>query len=171
VNVQVVLTSAVGGLVAGVVLDVLTFLVARYGPAGEGGAPWSFRGNGALIVPFGLGPALIAGGWAALVLQHRGSPHWQSLGWAATAVGVVLALASAAAVVLLGRQGAALSTALTFAVLAWVLLAPVLAALVPVTRRHSNRPGLPQTVAALVLLPIAMFTGLSASAIVLPPGS
>jgi hypothetical protein len=67
------------GLVAGVVLEVITFLVARYGPSGGGGdgPAWSLRGNGALIIPFGLGPAVIAGGWTSLVLHYRSRPSGQ----------------------------------------------------------------------------------------------
>ncbi len=46
------------GLLAGIALDLVTYLVARYGPQGDS---WSFRGNRALIVPVGLGPAVLAG--------------------------------------------------------------------------------------------------------------
>ena len=60
------------GLLAGCLLAVLTSLVARSGPQGDG---WSFRGNGALIVPFCLGPAVLAGAWAALALHYERSPQ------------------------------------------------------------------------------------------------
>ena len=44
---RLLVTTAVLALVAGAVISVLAFVVARYGPAGDG---WSFRGNGALAV-------------------------------------------------------------------------------------------------------------------------
>jgi hypothetical protein len=75
-------SAVVVGIIAGVFLDVAAFLVARYGPQADG---WSFRGNGALAIPFGLGPALLAGFWAGLVFAIAGlragrcsvsPPHW-----------------------------------------------------------------------------------------------
>jgi hypothetical protein len=64
------------GPLAGVGLDLLTFAVPRYGPQGGDAAAWSFRGTGALIVPFGLGPAVLAGAWTALVLRARRATQW-----------------------------------------------------------------------------------------------
>jgi len=78
------------GFLSGCVLDVLTFLLARYGPSAGDAAAWSFRGNGALLVPFGLGPAVLAAGWTALVSHGRLGVRW--LRWS-VAVGVVGAAA------------------------------------------------------------------------------
>gem|GEM_PF-5077139 len=68
---------AVLGLVAGLGLWVLTTILSRAHLAGNG---WSLSGNGALIIPFGLGPAVVAGGWSAIILRMRGHPHWLQLG-------------------------------------------------------------------------------------------
>ena len=57
--------SAVVGLVtllaatSGVALALLAELLSK---SDIGGPGWSLRGNGALIVPFGVGPAVVAGG-------------------------------------------------------------------------------------------------------------
>jgi FtsP/CotA-like multicopper oxidase with cupredoxin domain len=42
-------TALVSALAAGGALDVLTLLVARYGPQGGTGDSWWLRGNGAII--------------------------------------------------------------------------------------------------------------------------
>src|SRR2546428_13894338 len=76
-NLRLVLSAVAIGLLAGVLLDVGTFLAARYGPEADG---WSLRGNGALSVPFGLGPAILAGFWAGLVFRFRGFGRWLALG-------------------------------------------------------------------------------------------
>src|SRR5207237_5469386 len=88
----------------GCVLDVLTFLLARYGPSGGDVGPWSFRGNGALVVPFGLGPAVLAAGWTALALHGRLEVRW--LRWS-VGVGVVGAAVLISRVIasMLGRFG------------------------------------------------------------------
>src|SRR5229473_3557091 len=72
---------ALFGLVAGLCLWVLTIGVTRGHLSGDG---WSLSGNGALIIPFGIGPALVAGGWAAIIAalipapdpERRGPPLW-----------------------------------------------------------------------------------------------
>src|SRR5262249_7260019 len=53
------------GLVGGLLLGVLTNLVARYGPSSNG---WSLRGN-ARFVPLGIGPAMVCGALKTLVLH------------------------------------------------------------------------------------------------------
>jgi hypothetical protein len=80
----------------GLILSLLTSLLASQGPAGDS---WSLRGNGALIVPFGLGPALIAAGWTAIVAHFRAQPRWTVLGAAARLVGLGLAIVSPLALV------------------------------------------------------------------------
>src|SRR5207247_9313968 len=94
--VRVPVAAAVWGLAFAALLDVLTFVLARYGPSGGVAMPWSFRGNGALIVPFGVGPAFLAGGWTALALHGRSGVR--SLAWSVTAglIGVAVVLASVA---------------------------------------------------------------------------
>src|SRR5580704_761759 len=87
--VALIVWAAVIGVVAGVFLDVATFLVARYGPEADS---FSYRGNGALAVPFGLGPAILAGAWVALVLRYRGFARWKEIGLAAGLVNIFLLL-------------------------------------------------------------------------------
>src|SRR5262245_610510 len=62
------------GVGVGVGLEVLTVLLARYGPSGSmaAGAAWSLRGNGALVVPFCLGPLVLIGGWTVLAIRPWG---------------------------------------------------------------------------------------------------
>src|SRR4051812_43278083 len=84
----------VSGLLLGAGLGVLTFVVARYGPVSPDGAPWSFRGNGALIVPFGLGPALLAGGWTAVLLHGRAGVHWLRWGVGVFLLGALMVVLS-----------------------------------------------------------------------------
>jgi hypothetical protein len=118
-----VLVALGAGVIAGMVLDVLTVLVARYGIEGNG---WSLRGNGALVVPFGLGPALLTGAWTALVLHGRTRPDWLSRGVGVGVLGAALLAASAVLLILLG-SAAGVAQGLLIATLAWMILAPVLA--------------------------------------------
>lgn len=164
----------VGGVIAalavGVGLEVLTWLVARYGP--EGGA-WSLRGNGALIVPFGLGPALLAGAWTGLVLHARGVERWLALSVGAVLVGVGLIalgmLVLAGAGTTFGGQVAA--SWLFLSVLGWMLVAPILAALLPV----GPHPGVATSpvlhVVTGVLATLCFVASFVAVGWLLPPGS
>src|SRR6266581_3851818 len=113
------------GLLAGLVLDVLTFLVARFGPQSS---------DGALIVPFGLGPAMIAATWSALALKARGAAHWRSWSLMAGTVGILIVLMSAMVLVLFGSAGQTASNWLSILPLLWMLLAPTLAMVLPVQR-------------------------------------
>ena len=61
------------GALTGIGLWVLTTIVSRSPLASNG---WSLSGNRSLIIPFGLGPAIVAGGWAAIVLRMRGHSRW-----------------------------------------------------------------------------------------------
>ena len=161
------------GLLAGVTLNLLTFLVARYGPSGSDGAPWSLRGNGALVVPFGLGPALLAGAWTALVLHYRSAARWLTWGVGAGLVGAAFVLAGVAALILFGSAGPSVSMSMSLITLAWMCLAPVVAGALRVGGRPAER-----TPAALVahsmagvMFPVALVAGLFAAGVVLPPGS
>ena len=113
-------------MLAGVALDILAWWVARYGPSGNS---WSFRGNGALIVPIGLGAAVLAGSWTALVLHSRSVSRWRTLGIVAGAVGALLVAVSAAALIVFGSAGQRLSDSMTTIILLWTVLAPALALL------------------------------------------
>src|SRR5229473_7548134 len=92
---------ALFGLVAGLCLWVLTIAVSRGHLSGDG---WSLSGNGALIVPFGIGPALVAGGWAGVILRMRGHPRWLLLGIGSALIGLAVTAASLLSIVLFGPQ-------------------------------------------------------------------
>ena len=156
-----------GGLLAGVALDVLTAVVARSGPQGDG---WSFRGNGALVVPFGLGPAVVAGAWSALVLRARGAARWRALGLGGGLVGAAFVVAGVAALLLFGPAGQRASDWLSLLPLAWMGIAPVLAGVLRVAGRPTARSPLAH-VAAGVAFPIALVAGFYVAMLVVAPGS
>jgi hypothetical protein len=166
--VELVGSAAVVGLVAGVLLDVAAFLVARYGPQADG---WSFRGNGALAIPFGLGPAMLAGFWAALILRYRGFASWAVLGLAAGLVGTAFLLISVLVLVLFNSEAMDVSSAMTFFILGWMVVAPVLAGVMP-ARIQSQRSGqLPAHLGAGAVLTVVFFVAFFVSGLVLAPGS
>ncbi len=152
------------GLALGIALDILTFLVARYGPAAADGAPWSFRGNGALIVPFGVGPAILAGGWTAVLLHGRQGARWLAWGLAVFGVGVVLVLLSAIASV---TGGLGLANGLTLAVFAWPLLGPLVMVLL---HRQPQTNAVGHAVAQAVFT-VSGLAGFALAGQLLPPGS
>ncbi|HET6316658.1 MAG TPA: hypothetical protein VFG86_09380 [Chloroflexota bacterium] len=154
-------------LAAGVLLDVLTFVVARYGPAGGTSEPWSFKGNGALIVPLGVGPAILAGAWSALVLHARQAPHWLHWGVTAGVIGVLLVTASAAMVAL---EAPRLSDLLILASWLWVPIATALAGLIPLPPSERARRWWLHLLAAAVF-PIALTAGFFLAELALSPGS
>ncbi|HSS93912.1 MAG TPA: hypothetical protein VLR46_07975 [Candidatus Dormibacteraeota bacterium] len=160
--------AAVVGLAAGVFLDVATFLVARYGPQADS---WSFRGNGALAVPFGLGPAILAGAWAALVLRYRGFARWKELGLAAALVGVLFLLVSVLVLALFNSAAMGVSSDLTFLILGWMVLAPVLAAFVRAPAPQPQPSELPAHVGAAAILGVVLILTFFLAGLVLAPGS
>ena len=88
---QFAVPIALIGLGSGVALWLLTTLLSRSTISGNG---WSLAGNGALIIPFGLGPAVVAGGWTAIILRMRGHPRWLQLGFASGLIALVLVVGS-----------------------------------------------------------------------------
>ena len=153
------------GLLLGAGLGVLTFLVARYGPSGENPLAWSLRGNGALIVPFGLGPAVLAGGWTALLLHGRPGVRWLAWGVAVFAVDAVLVLLSVLAFAVGGNAG--LANLLLVVVVVSPLIAPV--GLVVYLRRP-QRNSIAHFVAQ-VGFTVSGLVGFAVAGRVLPPGS
>ncbi len=157
------------GALAGILLDVATFMVARYGPAADG---WSFRGNGALVVPFAVGPAILAGAWTALAFRNRGFARWLVFGLAAGVVGVGFVLLSALVLILFGSAtAAAWSNALSLLTLGWMVVAPWLARFVRVPADQVRRGQLGGHVMAGVLFAISLVAVFSVSGLVLSPGS
>jgi hypothetical protein len=111
------------GVIGGALVALFAFLLARYGPVGDG---WSFRGNGAFAA-YSLVPAIVAGGLTALVLRHRGRP-WLGIGLGALLVGLAAAAADALLLPALGRRAdEAAGPVLLVTLAAWPVIAPILA--------------------------------------------
>ncbi len=154
--------------VGGVLLDVVAFPVARYGPQADG---WSFRGNGALAIPFGLGPAVLAGFWTALVLRDRGFARWLELGFAAGLVGTGFLLISVIVLALFNSAAMDVSSAMTFFILAWLVVAPVLAALIPGPAQSPHSGQLAAHLAACGVMTVVFGLAFFAAGLFLAPGS
>jgi hypothetical protein len=156
------------GLLAGIVLWLLTALVSHTNLSGNG---WSLSGNGALVVPFGLGPAIVAGGWAAIILRMRGHPRWFQLGIGSGLIGLVLVAASLLSLVVFGPSGrdagATASLFFGFGLYGWLLASAIAAAMIPAP--DPARQGPPMwSIFAILLLPIMLIGGCQASAGILP---
>jgi len=119
---------ALVGIAAGVFLASLTNFLANTNIGGPG---WSFRGNGALWVPFGIGPAFLAMGWSALALHCRRARRWERWAGVSLLIGVVVACLGLLSL-MLSRLGTGWYMSLSFLPWLWAILAPVLWGLVPV---------------------------------------
>jgi hypothetical protein len=160
----VVLTGLIA-LLAGAAISLLAFYVARYGPSGDG---WSFKGNGALSV-YAAFPGVLAGGWTALALHARGRRNWLWTGAAAGVAGLLLALIAAAVLPVLGPQADQVITPMALiALVLWMLVAPVLAAMLGA--RVPIQGAVPHATAGAVWL-IAAVLGLVLAGIAVPAGS
>ena len=159
---------AIAGLVAGIALWTLTAVLSRMNISGNG---WSLSGNGALIIPFGLGPAVVAGGWAAIILRMRGHPRWLQLGVGSGLIGLVLVAGSLLSLVVLGPggrdAGATASLFFGFLLYGWLLASAVTAALVPAPDPARSGPPI-WSIAAILLLPVTLIGGCGAVAVVMP---
>ena len=156
------------GILAGIVLWLLTNLVTRSNISGNG---WSLSGNGALIVPFGLGPTIVAGGWAAIILRMRGHPRWLQLGIGSGLVGLALVAASLLSLIVFGPRGrdagATASLFFGFGLYGWLLASAITAAMIPAP--DPARPGPPfWSIVAILLLPVTLIGGCEAGSAVLP---
>lgn len=159
---------AIAGVVAGVALWILTAVLSRSNISGNG---WSLAGNGALIVPFGLGPAVVAGGWAAIILRMRGHPRWLRLGVGSGLIALVLVAGSLLSLVVFGPggrdAGSTASLFFGFLLYGWLVASAITAAMIPAP--DPDRAGPPfWSVAAILLLPITLIGGCQAGAAVLP---
>ena len=159
---------ALVGLVAGLCLWILTIALSRGNVSGDG---WTLSGNGALVVPFGIGPALVAGGWAGIILRMRGHPRWWLLGTGSALIGLALATASLLVLVVFGPRsrdaGTAASLFFGFGLYGWLLGSAIVAALIPAPDPERRGPPF-WSIAALLLLPIALIAGCEAGTGVLP---
>lgn len=116
--------TGLAGLVVGVGIALATSAMASAGPVGDG---WSFRGNGALVVPLGFGAAALAGGWVALCLYGRAIRGWAVVGAVVGAVSSIPALLSIVVLVIFGSGAQLLSDLLTIPAFALPLLSAGLA--------------------------------------------
>lgn len=153
-------------LVAGAAVSVIAFLLARYGPSGDS---WSFRGNGALAA-YTLVPALLAGGWTAVVVRHRGRSDWLRIGAGAGVIGLALAVIDAVLLPLGGASAdSALGPFLLVALAAWAIVAPALGW---VLFRPAGRAGnAGATAGAVALWLVGLAAGLVAIGYLVPAGS
>jgi hypothetical protein len=156
------------GVGSGVAIWLLTTLLSRSTISGNG---WSLAGNGALIVPFGLGPAIVAGGWTAIILRMRGHPRWLQFGLASGVVALVLVLSAVLSLVAFGprRRDAGATGALLFGFLlyGWLLASSIVAVLIPAP--DPARKDIPiWSIAAIVLLPATLIAGCEAGTTMLP---
>ena len=158
----------VAGVLSGAALWLLTTMASRLHLSGSG---WALSGNAVLIIPFGLGPAVVAGGWAAIILRMRGHPRWLQLGIASGGVGLALVGASLLSLIVFGPAhrdaGATASLFFGFLLYGWLLASAITAALVPAP--DPDRVGPPVwSIAAILLLPVTLIGGCEAGAAVLP---
>ena len=159
---------AIAGVVAGIALWIVTMLLSRSDIQGNG---WSLAGNGALIVPFGLGPAFVAGGWAAIVLRMRGHPRSLQLGIGSGLIGLALVAGSLLSLILFGpsarEAGTTAAVFFGFALYGWMLASAIAAAMIPAP--DPDRTGPPfWSIAALLLLPVTLIAGCEAGAVFVP---
>ena len=159
---------ALVGALAGVALWLLTTLLSRSTISGNG---WSLAGNGALIIPFGLGPAIVAAGWTAIILRMRGHPRWLQFGLAGGLIAVVLVAGAVLSLVAFGprRRDAGATGALLFGFLlyGWLLACAIVAVLIPAP--DPARKDIPiWSIAAVVLLPATLIAGCEAGTTVIP---
>jgi hypothetical protein len=159
---------AVLGLVGGVLLWLVTTTLDRSHLSGNG---WSLSGNGALVIPFGVGPAVVAGGWAAIILRMRGHPRWLPLGIGSGLIGLALAAATLLSLIVFGPgardAGATSSLFFGFLLYGWVLGSAITAAMIPAP--DPERAGPPfWSLAALLLVPLTLIGGCEAGAGLLP---
>jgi hypothetical protein len=149
-------------------LWLLTFVLTRSSISGDG---WSLSGNGALIIPFGVGPAVVAGGWAAIILRMRGHPRWLQLGIGSALVGLALTAGSLLSLIAFGPRardaGATASLFFGFLLYGWLLASAIVAAMIPAP--DPERKGPPYwSLAAIALLPVTLIAGCSVGAGLLP---
>lgn len=156
------------GALAGVVLWILAIVLSRSQLSGNG---WSLSGNRALIIPFGLGPAVVAGGWAAIILRMRGHPRWLQLGIGSGLVGLALTAGSLLSLIAFGPRardaGSTASLFFGFLLYGWLLASAIVAAIIPAPDPERRGPPF-WSIAAIVLLPVTLIAGCEAGAGLLP---
>ena len=156
------------GVIAGFLLWILTIVLSRSRLSGNG---WALSGNGALIIPFGFGPAIVAGGWAAIILRMRGHPRWLQLGIGSGVVGLALTAGSLLSLIAFGPAardaGATGSLFFGFLLYAWLLASAIIAAMIKAPDPARQGPPF-WSIAAILLLPVTLIGGCEAGVGLLP---
>jgi len=156
------------GVSAGVLLWILTIVLSRSRLSGNG---WALSGNGALIIPFGIGPAVVAGGWAAIILRMRGHQRWLQLGIGSVLIGLALTAGSLLSLIAFGPAGrdagATASLFFGFLLYGWLIASAIVAAMIPAPDPQRRGPPL-WSIAAILLLPVTLIAGCEAGAGLLP---
>jgi hypothetical protein len=111
--------AAIAGVVLGIALDAATVVMASAGPTGD---TWSFRGNGALVVPIGFGGALLSGGWVGLILCARGVRAWLAFAVSIAAIAAIPPLLSITLLVAFGSAAQSASDLTAVSAFAWPVL-------------------------------------------------
>jgi len=148
--------AATAGVVLGIGLAAATLVMASAGPMGEG---WSFRGNGALVVPIGIGGALLAGGWTGLSLFARGIRAWLPFAVALACAAATPAILSIALLAMFGRSAQAASDLMTVPALAWPMVSLAFAIFADVRPAPSRRLPRGSAVLASIVFSIAVGAG------------
>lgn len=148
----------------GLLLWLLSIAISHAHIAGHG---WSLSGNGILIVPFGLGPAIVAAVWGGIILRMRGHPRWLELGLGSGLIGLILLGGSFLSLIAFGAGnrdvGATGSLFFGFLLYGWILGSAITAGLVPAP--DPPRAGPPWwSIAALLLMPVTLIAGCEAGA-------
>ena len=160
--------AALIGVGCGIGIWLLTTLLSRTTISGNG---WSLSGNGALIIPFGLGPAIVAAGWTAIILRMRGHPRWLQFALASGVIAVILVVGAVLSLVAFGprHRDAGATGALLFGFLlyGWLLACSIVAVLIPAP--DPARKDIPMwSIAAIVLLPATLIAGCEAGTVFVP---
>jgi len=159
---------ALAGALAGLLLWLLTFVLTRSRISGDG---WSLSGNGALIIPFGLGPAVVAGGWAAIILRMRGHPRWLRLGIGSGLIGLAPTAGSLLSLIAFGPgardAGATASLFFGFLLYGWLLASAIMAAMIPAPDPERRGPPF-WSITAILVLPVTLVGGCSVGSGLLP---
>jgi hypothetical protein len=93
------------------------------------------------------------------------------LGLAAALVGTAFLLISVLVLVLFNSAAMDVSSAMTFFILGWMVVAPILAGLIPLRTQGGHPAQLPAHVGAGAILAVVLFVAFFAAGLVLAPGS
>jgi hypothetical protein len=117
-------------LSAGVFLASLTNFLAN---SNIGGSGWSLKGNGALFVPFGIGPAFLAMGWSGLVLHYRLAASLERWSGLTLGLGVGIAFMGLLSLMFIhSNVGVGLYSVFSFLPWVFAIIAPTVWGIVPI---------------------------------------